>query len=55
MIIYQYGVDLCLQKSYFEHSTLTDFSEPAIINDYFLYCYKEPPDFSEECTFLKYN
>ena len=53
--IFQYDADSFLQKSYFEHSTLTDFSEPAIINDYFLYCYKEPPNLSEECTFLKCN
>lgn len=53
--IFQYDAGTYLQKSYFEHSTLTDFSEPAIINDYFLYCYKEPPNLSEECTFLKYN
>lgn len=53
--IFRYDVDSLSQKSHFEHSTLTDFSEPAVIGDYFLYCYQEFPDNSELCTFFKYN
>lgn len=48
-------MDTYLQKSHFEHSTLSDLDEPAIINDYFLYCCKDLINTSEECTFLKYN
>ena len=53
--IFQYDVDTYLQKSHFEHSTLSNLDEPAIINDYFLYCCKDLINTSEECTFLKYN